>query len=69
MYGHQAKYTCSSREYIVVGIYLFSSELIKYYAAHWLQILDKNEIVILGSWVEMGDILASKLTSQMAKKS
>jgi len=31
--------------------------------------LDKNEIVILGSWVETDDVFVGKLTPQMAKKS
>nr|YP_009141419.1 RNA polymerase beta subunit [Lathyrus odoratus]AIL55945.1 RNA polymerase beta subunit [Lathyrus odoratus] len=34
-----------------------------------LRNLDKNGIVILGSWVETGDILVGKLTPQMAKES
>ncbi|KAF2282413.1 hypothetical protein GH714_043902 [Hevea brasiliensis] len=37
--------------------------------AHLLQNLDKNGIVMLGSWVETGDILVGKLTPQMAKES
>lgn len=37
--------------------------------AHLLQNLDKNGIVMLGSWVEMGDILVGKLMPQMAKES
>ncbi|TYI71694.1 hypothetical protein E1A91_D07G006800v1, partial [Gossypium mustelinum] len=37
--------------------------------AHLLRNLDKNKIVILGSWVETGDILVGKLTSQVAKES
>ncbi|RHN77839.1 putative DNA-directed RNA polymerase [Medicago truncatula] len=37
--------------------------------AHLLQNLAKNGIVILGSWVETGDILVGKLTPQMAKES
>ncbi|TYG59701.1 hypothetical protein ES288_D07G007900v1, partial [Gossypium darwinii] len=37
--------------------------------AHLLRNLDKNRIVILGSWVETGDILVGKLTSQVAKES
>ncbi|KAF1862712.1 hypothetical protein Lal_00044956, partial [Lupinus albus] len=37
--------------------------------AHLLRNLDKNGIVILGSWVEAGDILVGKLTPQMAKES
>ncbi|CAI8583111.1 unnamed protein product [Vicia faba] len=37
--------------------------------AHLLRNLDKNGIVILGSWVETGDILVGKLTPQMAKES
>ncbi|KAF8406599.1 hypothetical protein HHK36_008687 [Tetracentron sinense] len=37
--------------------------------AHLLRNLDKNGIVMLGSWVEMGDILVGKLTPQMAKES
>ncbi|KAF8109198.1 hypothetical protein N665_0101s0027, partial [Sinapis alba] len=36
---------------------------------HLLQNLDKNGIVMLGSWVEMGDILVGKLTPQVAKES
>ncbi|CAI8583123.1 unnamed protein product [Vicia faba] len=35
--------------------------------AHLLRNLDKNGIVILGSWVETGDILVGKLTPQMQK--
>ncbi|CAK8561479.1 unnamed protein product [Lathyrus sativus] len=34
-----------------------------------LRNLDKNGFVILGSWVETGDILVGKLTPQMAKES
>nr|UTM97803.1 RNA polymerase beta subunit [Sonerila nervulosa] len=37
--------------------------------AHLLRNLDKNGIVMLGSWVEAGDILVGKLTPQMAKES
>ncbi|KAL5553997.1 hypothetical protein UlMin_041398 [Ulmus minor] len=37
--------------------------------AHLLHNLDKNGIVMLGSWVETGDILVGKLTPQMAKES
>ncbi|XVF50387.1 hypothetical protein PTKIN_Ptkin04bG0095700 [Pterospermum kingtungense] len=37
--------------------------------AHLLRNLDKNGIVMLGSWVEMGDILVGKLTPQVAKES
>jgi len=37
--------------------------------AHLLRNLDKNGIVRLGSWVEAGEILVGKLTSQMAKES
>nr|YP_009427814.1 RNA polymerase beta subunit [Circaeaster agrestis]ASV47690.1 RNA polymerase beta subunit [Circaeaster agrestis]QKI32449.1 RNA polymerase beta subunit [Circaeaster agrestis]QKI32619.1 RNA polymerase beta subunit [Circaeaster agrestis]QKI32789.1 RNA polymerase beta subunit [Circaeaster agrestis]QKI32874.1 RNA polymerase beta subunit [Circaeaster agrestis] len=37
--------------------------------AHLLRNLDSNGIVILGSWVETGDILVGKLTPQMAKES
>nr|YP_009670880.1 RNA polymerase beta subunit [Passiflora contracta]QCX30158.1 RNA polymerase beta subunit [Passiflora contracta] len=37
--------------------------------AHLLRNLDKNGIVMLGSWVETGDILVGKLTPQMAKES
>nr|YP_009138611.1 RNA polymerase beta subunit [Lathyrus littoralis]AIK20905.1 RNA polymerase beta subunit [Lathyrus littoralis] len=37
--------------------------------AYLLRNLDKNGIVILGSWVETGDILVGKLTPQMAKES
>ncbi|MCR2848016.1 DNA-directed RNA polymerase subunit beta, partial [Weizmannia coagulans] len=37
--------------------------------AHLLRNLDKNGIVILGSWVEAGDVLIGKLTPQMAKES
>nr|YP_009166875.1 RNA polymerase beta subunit [Osyris alba]ALC75175.1 RNA polymerase beta subunit [Osyris alba] len=36
--------------------------------AHLLRNLDKNGIVMLGSWVEAGDILVGKLTPQMAKE-
>nr|YP_010457519.1 RNA polymerase beta subunit [Microtropis osmanthoides]UUA68789.1 RNA polymerase beta subunit [Microtropis osmanthoides] len=36
---------------------------------HLLRNLDKNGIVMLGSWVETGDILVGKLTPQMAKES
>ncbi|KAL5067405.1 hypothetical protein RYX36_018292 [Vicia faba] len=36
---------------------------------HLLRNLDKNGIVILGSWVETDDILVGKLTPQMAKES
>nr|YP_009862865.1 RNA polymerase beta subunit [Spathodea campanulata]QKD76240.1 RNA polymerase beta subunit [Spathodea campanulata] len=37
--------------------------------AHLLRNLDKNGIVVLGSWVETGDILVGKLTPQMMKES
>nr|YP_010981269.1 RNA polymerase beta subunit [Chroesthes longifolia]WOE90447.1 RNA polymerase beta subunit [Chroesthes longifolia] len=37
--------------------------------AHLLRNLDKNGIVVLGSWVETGDILVGKLTPQMVKES
>nr|AXN55083.1 RpoB [Calochilus caesius] len=37
--------------------------------AHLLRNLDKNGIVILGSWVETGDILVGKLTPQIANES
>nr|YP_010128111.1 RNA polymerase beta subunit [Viscum articulatum]QPP20670.1 RNA polymerase beta subunit [Viscum articulatum] len=37
--------------------------------AHLLRNLDKNGIVMLGSWVEEGDILIGKLTPQMTKES
>ncbi|KAB5534529.1 hypothetical protein DKX38_017615 [Salix brachista] len=37
--------------------------------AHLLRNLDKNGIVMLGSWVETGDILIGKLTPQLAKES
>nr|YP_009407322.1 RNA polymerase beta subunit [Aldrovanda vesiculosa]ASA46280.1 RNA polymerase beta subunit [Aldrovanda vesiculosa]QBC71176.1 RNA polymerase beta subunit [Aldrovanda vesiculosa] len=37
--------------------------------AHLLRNLDKNGIVMLGSWVETGDILVGKLTPQTAKES
>ncbi|KAL5072945.1 hypothetical protein RYX36_011929 [Vicia faba] len=37
--------------------------------AHLLRNLDKNGIVIMGSWVETGDILVGKLMPQMAKES
>uniref|UniRef100_A0A3B4AV74 DNA-directed RNA polymerase n=1 Tax=Periophthalmus magnuspinnatus TaxID=409849 RepID=A0A3B4AV74_9GOBI len=37
--------------------------------AHLLRNLDKKGIVMLGSWVETGDILVGKLTPQMAKES
>nr|YP_010007000.1 RNA polymerase beta subunit [Passiflora haematostigma]QNR05767.1 RNA polymerase beta subunit [Passiflora haematostigma] len=36
--------------------------------AHLLRNLDKNGIVMLGSWVETGDILVGKLTPQIAKE-
>nr|YP_009926654.1 RNA polymerase beta subunit [Lophopyxis maingayi]QNK04946.1 RNA polymerase beta subunit [Lophopyxis maingayi] len=36
---------------------------------HLLRNLDKNGIVMLGSWVEAGDVLVGKLTPQMAKES
>nr|YP_010457429.1 RNA polymerase beta subunit [Parnassia crassifolia]UUA68611.1 RNA polymerase beta subunit [Parnassia crassifolia] len=36
--------------------------------ANLLRNLDKNGIVMLGSWVEAGDILVGKLTPQMAKE-
>uniref|UniRef100_A0A7T4XB00 DNA-directed RNA polymerase subunit beta n=5 Tax=Geranium TaxID=4028 RepID=A0A7T4XB00_9ROSI len=35
--------------------------------AHLLRNLDKNGVVILGSWVEAGDILVGKLTPQLAQ--
>nr|AXN55091.1 RpoB [Calochilus cupreus] len=37
--------------------------------AHLLRNLDRNGIVILGSWVETGDILVGKLTPQIANES
>nr|WRW11057.1 RNA polymerase beta subunit [Lathraea japonica] len=37
--------------------------------AHLFRSLDKNGIVVLGSWVETGDILVGKLTPQMVKES
>ncbi|KAL2533104.1 DNA-directed RNA polymerase subunit beta [Abeliophyllum distichum] len=37
--------------------------------AHLLRNLDKNGIVMLGSWVETGDNLVGKLTPQMVKES
>ncbi|PHT34493.1 DNA-directed RNA polymerase subunit beta [Capsicum baccatum] len=37
--------------------------------AHLLRNLDKNGIVMLGSWVDMGDILVGKLTPQVMKES
>nr|YP_010689766.1 RNA polymerase beta subunit [Ceratostigma ulicinum]WBR75391.1 RNA polymerase beta subunit [Ceratostigma ulicinum]WBR75474.1 RNA polymerase beta subunit [Ceratostigma ulicinum] len=37
--------------------------------AHLLRNLDKNGIVMIGSWVETGDILVGKLTPQMTKES
>ncbi|GMN33178.1 hypothetical protein TIFTF001_041846, partial [Ficus carica] len=37
--------------------------------AHLLRNLDKKGIVMLGSWVETGDILVGKLTPQIAKES
>nr|KJB29919.1 hypothetical protein B456_005G123700 [Gossypium raimondii] len=37
--------------------------------AHLLRNLDKNRIVMLGSWVEASDILVGKLTPQVAKES
>ncbi|KAK8636179.1 hypothetical protein V6N13_004886 [Hibiscus sabdariffa] len=37
--------------------------------AHLLRNLDKNGIVMLGSWVETGDILVGKLTPQVGKES
>nr|YP_010260509.1 RNA polymerase beta subunit [Corybas diemenicus]UIX55481.1 RNA polymerase beta subunit [Corybas diemenicus] len=37
--------------------------------AHLLRNLDKNGIVILGSWIETGDILVGKLTPQIANES
>ncbi|AES60609.1 DNA-directed RNA polymerase subunit beta [Medicago truncatula] len=46
-----------------------SSNKIPHLEAHLLRNLDKNGIVILGSWVETGDILVGKLTPQMAKES
>nr|YP_009470649.1 RNA polymerase beta subunit [Anemopaegma acutifolium]YP_009471139.1 RNA polymerase beta subunit [Anemopaegma glaucum]AVF97468.1 RNA polymerase beta subunit [Anemopaegma arvense]AVF97076.1 RNA polymerase beta subunit [Anemopaegma acutifolium]AVF97174.1 RNA polymerase beta subunit [Anemopaegma acutifolium]AVF97762.1 RNA polymerase beta subunit [Anemopaegma glaucum]AVF97860.1 RNA polymerase beta subunit [Anemopaegma glaucum] len=36
--------------------------------AHLLRNLDKNGIVVLGSWVETGDILVGKLTPQMVEE-
>nr|YP_009446682.1 RNA polymerase beta subunit [Adenocalymma biternatum]ATY47967.1 RNA polymerase beta subunit [Adenocalymma biternatum] len=37
--------------------------------AHLLRNLDKNGIVVLGSWVETGDILVGKLTPQIVEES
>nr|YP_010536727.1 RNA polymerase beta subunit [Tetraena simplex]UYC29930.1 RNA polymerase beta subunit [Tetraena simplex] len=42
---------------------------IPYIEAYLLRNLDKNGIVMLGSWVETGDVLVGKLTPQMAKES
>nr|YP_009861979.1 RNA polymerase beta subunit [Viscum liquidambaricola]QKV09804.1 RNA polymerase beta subunit [Viscum liquidambaricola] len=42
---------------------------IPHFEAHLLRNLDKNGIVMLGSWVEDGDILVGKLTPQMTKES
>nr|ATL22013.1 RNA polymerase beta subunit [Cassytha filiformis]AXV54123.1 DNA-directed RNA polymerase beta subunit [Cassytha filiformis] len=42
---------------------------IPYLEAHLLRNLDKNGIVMLGSWMERGDILVGKLTPQAAKES
>nr|YP_010229684.1 RNA polymerase beta subunit [Epimedium pinnatum]QST18506.1 RNA polymerase beta subunit [Epimedium pinnatum]QXV94036.1 RNA polymerase beta subunit [Epimedium pinnatum]QXV94117.1 RNA polymerase beta subunit [Epimedium perralderianum] len=42
---------------------------IPYLEAHLLRNLDKSGIVMLGSWVETGDVLVGKLTPQMAKES
>jgi len=36
---------------------------------HLLRNLDKNGIVMLGAWVEAGDVLVGKLTPQIAKES
>ncbi|KAL8229944.1 hypothetical protein R6Q57_014844 [Mikania cordata] len=36
---------------------------------HLLRNLDKNGIVMLGSWVETSDVLVGKLTPQMVKES
>nr|YP_009569265.1 RNA polymerase beta subunit [Ceratostigma willmottianum]QBC67102.1 RNA polymerase beta subunit [Ceratostigma willmottianum] len=37
--------------------------------AHLLRNLDKNGIVMIGSWVETGDVLVGKLTPQMTNES
>lgn len=42
---------------------------IPHFETHLLRNLDKNGIVMLGSWVEDGDILVGKLTPQMTKDS
>nr|ADD31195.1 RNA polymerase beta subunit protein [Phoradendron leucarpum] len=42
---------------------------IPHFEAYLLRHLDKNGIVMLGSWVEEGDILVGKLTPQMTKES
>jgi DNA-directed RNA polymerase subunit beta len=44
------------------------SNEIPHLKAHLLRNLDKNGIVMLGSWVETGDILVGKLTPQMVKE-
>ena len=45
------------------------NDKIPHLEVHLLRYLDKNEIVILGSWIETGDILVGKLTPQMVKES
>nr|QWL15946.1 RNA polymerase beta subunit [Plantago crassifolia] len=42
---------------------------IPHLGGHLLRNLDKNGIVMLGSWVETGDILVGKLTPQVGKES
>ena len=42
---------------------------ISHLEAHLLKNLDKNRIVILGSWIETDDTLVGKLTPQMTKES
>lgn len=42
---------------------------IPHFEAYLLRNLDNNGIVMLGSWVEEGDILVGKLTPQMTKES
>ncbi|PPD85332.1 hypothetical protein GOBAR_DD17726 [Gossypium barbadense] len=62
MYQRSNKNTC------IQGPERITNE-IPHLEAHLLRNLDKNGIVMLGSWVETGDILVGKLTPQVAKES
>nr|AER45540.1 rpoB [Agathis australis] len=58
-----------------IGIYMTSegpeiiTKEIPHLDAHSLRHLDENGLVMLGSWIETGDVLVGKLTPQTAKES